>query len=155
MTTGTMAIESFRHYNFLTTEQHETHPSSPSCLSTTRSTLRRVVMLNRSAKVCSYFPLIVFDVSLACLPNHSPCLSFSSRFTLFSILTEDSSILAKKLLKLGAVSSLLYAMGNLEYPDSQRQASLALEFLCHAFPSVDQVVREAMGPSLYSDFICV
>ncbi|CAH8662740.1 unnamed protein product [Dicrocoelium dendriticum] len=64
MTTGTMTIESFRDHNFLTTEQHETHPSSPSCLSTTRSTLRRVVMLN-------------------------------------SILTEDSSILAKKLLKVG------------------------------------------------------
>uniref|UniRef100_A0A5K3F0T1 TIR domain-containing protein n=1 Tax=Mesocestoides corti TaxID=53468 RepID=A0A5K3F0T1_MESCO len=43
------------------------------------------------------------------------------------ILIEDSADLAKKLLKFGALSGLLYAMGNLEYPDSQRQASLALK----------------------------
>ncbi|KAF7233199.1 hypothetical protein EG68_10919 [Paragonimus skrjabini miyazakii] len=68
------------------------------------------------------------------------------------ILAQDSTLLTKKILKLGALSSLLYAMGNLEYPDSQRQASLTLEYLCQTYPLIDQVVREAMGPSLHEEF---
>ncbi|KAA3679003.1 uncharacterized protein DEA37_0007573 [Paragonimus westermani] len=68
------------------------------------------------------------------------------------ILAQDSTLLTKKILKLGALSSLLYAMGNLEYPDSQHQASLTLEYLCQTYPLIDQVVREAVGPSLHEEF---
>ncbi|TPP58669.1 Armadillo type fold [Fasciola gigantica] len=68
------------------------------------------------------------------------------------ILAQDSTVLTKKLLKLGALSSLLYALGNLEFPDSQRQASLTVEYLCQTYPLIDQVVREAMGPSMHEEF---
>nr|CAH8819331.1 unnamed protein product [Trichobilharzia regenti] len=68
------------------------------------------------------------------------------------ILAQDSPTVAIKIIKMGAVSSLLYAMGNLEFPDSQRQASLALEYLCQTYPLVDQVVYEAMGPVLHTEF---
>ncbi|KAA0198717.1 Armadillo type fold, partial [Fasciolopsis buskii] len=68
------------------------------------------------------------------------------------ILAQDSPVITKKLLKLGALSSLLYALGNLEFPDSQRQASLTVEYLCQTYPLIDQVVREAMGPSMHDEF---
>ncbi|CAL8102328.1 unnamed protein product [Calicophoron daubneyi] len=68
------------------------------------------------------------------------------------ILCQDSTALTKKLLKLGCLSSLLYAMGNLEFPDSQRQASQTVEYLCRTYTLIDQVVREAMGPILYEEF---
>ncbi|TGZ62750.1 hypothetical protein CRM22_007273 [Opisthorchis felineus] len=68
------------------------------------------------------------------------------------ILAQDSRELTKKILKLGALSSLLYAMGNLEFSDSQRQASLTLEYLCQTYPVIDLVVRDAMGPSMHDEF---
>ncbi|TPP65940.1 hypothetical protein FGIG_12212 [Fasciola gigantica] len=73
-------------------------------------------------------------------------------FRTYRILAQDSTVLTKKLLKLGALSSLLYALGNLEFPDSQRQASLTVEYLCQTYPLIDQVVREAMGPSMHEEF---
>ncbi|CAH8640661.1 unnamed protein product [Heterobilharzia americana] len=69
------------------------------------------------------------------------------------ILSQDSPTISKKIIKMGAISSLLYAMGNLEFPDSQRQASLALEYLCQTYPLVDQAVYEAMGPVLHDEFV--
>lgn len=44
-------------------------------------------------------------------------------------------------------------MGNQEYADSQRQASIALEFLCRTFPIVDEHVREAVTESFYTQFM--
>ncbi|CAH8663867.1 unnamed protein product [Schistosoma bovis] len=69
------------------------------------------------------------------------------------ILSQDSSTVSRKIIKMGALSNLLYAMGNLEFSDSQRQASLALEYLCRTYPLVDEVVSEAMGPVLHEEFI--
>lgn len=68
------------------------------------------------------------------------------------ILCQDSAEISMKVLKMGALSSLLYAMGNLEFPDSQRQASLALEYLCRKYPLVDEIVRQTMGPTLHDEF---
>lgn len=47
----------------------------------------------------------------------------------------------------------MYAMGNQDYADSQRQASLALEFLCRTFPMVDDHVKEAVTESFYTNFM--
>uniref|UniRef100_A0A3Q0KMJ5 Armadillo-like helical domain containing protein 1 n=2 Tax=Schistosoma mansoni TaxID=6183 RepID=A0A3Q0KMJ5_SCHMA len=69
------------------------------------------------------------------------------------ILSQDSSTISRKIIKMGALSNLLYAMGNLEFSDSQRQASLALEYLCQTYPLVDEIVSEAMGPVLHEEFI--
>lgn len=47
----------------------------------------------------------------------------------------------------------MYAMGNQDYADSQRQASLALEFLCRTFPIVDDHVKEAVTDAFYTGFM--
>ncbi|KAM7542963.1 hypothetical protein Aperf_G00000014488 [Anoplocephala perfoliata] len=69
-----------------------------------------------------------------------------------TVLIEDSVDLTKRLLKFGALSGLLYAMGNLEYPDSQRQASLAVKILCVKYPPIRSVVAQVMGYALYDEF---
>ena len=47
----------------------------------------------------------------------------------------------------------MYAMGNQDYADSQRQASLTLEFLCRTFPIVDDHVKEAVTETFYTNFM--
>ncbi|CAH8567900.1 unnamed protein product [Schistosoma turkestanicum] len=69
------------------------------------------------------------------------------------ILSQDSPTVSRKIIKMGAISNLLYAMGNFEFSNSQRQASLALKYLCQTYPLVDEVVSEAMGPVLHDEFM--
>ncbi|KAL4237129.1 hypothetical protein ACF0H5_005510 [Mactra antiquata] len=69
------------------------------------------------------------------------------------ILARDSNELAEKLIQLRVVHNLCYAMGNMDYADSQRQASISLEYLCRTFPIVDDHVRDAMGDNLYDLFM--
>lgn len=47
----------------------------------------------------------------------------------------------------------MFAMGNQDYADSQRQAALALEFLCRTFPIVDDHVKEAVTEQFYNNFM--
>nr|CDS19404.1 Armadillo type fold [Echinococcus granulosus] len=68
------------------------------------------------------------------------------------VLIEDSVDLTKRLLSLGALSGLLYAMGNLEYPDSQRHASLAVKMLCERYLPIREIVSQVMGQALYEEF---
>lgn len=69
------------------------------------------------------------------------------------ILARESNELAEKLIQLRVVHNLMYAMGNMDYADSQRQASISLEYLCRTFPIVDEHVRDAMGDNLYDLFM--
>ena len=69
------------------------------------------------------------------------------------IISRDSSANAKQLLSLGSVQQLMYAMGNVDYADSQRQAALSLEYLVRVFPAVNETVKEAMGEELYALFM--
>ncbi|XP_064624943.1 armadillo-like helical domain containing protein 1 isoform X1 [Lineus longissimus] len=69
------------------------------------------------------------------------------------ILARESTDLAEKLIQLRVVHNLMYAMGNLDYADSQRQASISLEFLSTNYPIVDDHVKDAMGDVLYEMFI--
>lgn len=69
------------------------------------------------------------------------------------ILARESNELAEKLIQLRVVHNLCYAMGNMDYADSQRQASISLEYLCRTFPIVDDHVRDAMGDNLYDLFM--
>lgn len=69
------------------------------------------------------------------------------------MLCEESLDLAQKLIQQRVAHHLMYAMGNQDYADSQRQASLALEFLCRTFPIVDEHVREAVSESFYNQFM--
>ena len=69
------------------------------------------------------------------------------------ILSRDSAENSKQLLGLGCVQQLLYAMGNVDYADSQRQAALTLEYFVRIFPTVNEAVKEAMGDTLYDQFM--
>ncbi|XP_069126971.1 armadillo-like helical domain containing protein 1 [Argopecten irradians] len=69
------------------------------------------------------------------------------------ILERESNEIAEKLIQLKVTHNLLYAMGNQDHADSQRQASMSLEYLCRTFPIVDENVREAMGEVLYNLFM--
>lgn len=69
------------------------------------------------------------------------------------ILAQESDAFANSLIQLRVVHHLMYAMGNVDHADSQRQAALTLEYLCTNFPIVDEHVREATGDALYYLFI--
>lgn len=69
------------------------------------------------------------------------------------ILCRDSSANAEVFLNLRVINRILIAMGNTDYADSQRQASLTLEYLIRIFPSVNESVKIAMGEDLYELFM--
>lgn len=58
------------------------------------------------------------------------------------ILCRDSSNIAEKFLKIRVIHQLLYAMGNVDYADSQRQASLSLEVRIYVACRFMNVCRE-------------
>lgn len=57
------------------------------------------------------------------------------------------------MLHLRVVHSLLAAMGNSDHCNSQRQASLTLEYFVQMFPVVEEHVRRSMGEELYQLFL--
>ncbi|XP_013409610.1 uncharacterized protein C1orf228 homolog [Lingula anatina] len=69
------------------------------------------------------------------------------------ILARESTELAEKLIQYRMVHNMMFAMGNQDYADSQRQASITLEYFCRTFPIVDDHVRDAMGEALYEQFM--
>ncbi|KAI4872322.1 hypothetical protein NFI96_027750 [Prochilodus magdalenae] len=69
------------------------------------------------------------------------------------MLAQGSQETSAELIHLGVVHHLLYAMGNQEHADAQRQASLALEHFVRSYPVVEEHVHTAMGPALFSSFI--
>ncbi|XP_033117089.1 armadillo-like helical domain containing protein 1 isoform X3 [Anneissia japonica] len=69
------------------------------------------------------------------------------------ILSHQSNHLCERLIQLRCVSNLMVAMGNEDHADSQRQASITLEYLVRTFPIVDENVNEAMGDNLYQLFL--
>ncbi|XP_002741408.1 armadillo-like helical domain containing protein 1 [Saccoglossus kowalevskii] len=69
------------------------------------------------------------------------------------ILAREYDEIAEKMIQLRVVHNLMIAMGNEDHADSQRQASITLEYLSTTFPLVDEHARDAMGESLYQMFI--
>ncbi|XP_067270145.1 armadillo-like helical domain containing protein 1 isoform X4 [Pseudorasbora parva] len=69
------------------------------------------------------------------------------------ILAQRSEEISKELLSLRVIHHLLYAMGNQEHADSQRQASLALEHFVRMYPVVEEHVHRAMGTTLFESFM--
>ncbi|XP_045440709.1 armadillo-like helical domain containing protein 1 [Pipistrellus kuhlii] len=68
------------------------------------------------------------------------------------VLVRGNMTLAEEMLGLRVVHSLMAAMGNAEHSNSQRQASLTLEYLVQVFPVVEQHVQKSMGDELYQLF---
>ncbi|XP_070563308.1 armadillo-like helical domain containing protein 1 [Ptychodera flava] len=69
------------------------------------------------------------------------------------ILVREFEDIGEKLIQLRVVHNLMVAMGNEDHADSQRQASITLEFLTSSYPVVDEHVKDAMGEALYQAFI--
>ncbi|KAJ8403225.1 hypothetical protein AAFF_G00354420 [Aldrovandia affinis] len=68
-------------------------------------------------------------------------------------LSQESQELSRDLLSLRVVHHLLYAMGNKEHTDTQRQASMALEHFVHMNLVVEEHVRKLMGITLFDLFM--
>ncbi|XP_005370132.1 armadillo-like helical domain containing protein 1 [Microtus ochrogaster] len=69
------------------------------------------------------------------------------------ILARSDLKLAEELLHMRVVHSLMTAMGNTDHSNSQRLASLTLEYFVQLFPLVEEHVRKAMGKELYQLFL--
>ncbi|KAG2461354.1 armadillo-like helical domain containing protein 1 [Polypterus senegalus] len=69
------------------------------------------------------------------------------------ILAKQSPELSKELLHLRVVHHLVYAMGNQENSESQRQASLTLEYFVRMFSVVEEHVQKAMEDNLFHLFL--
>uniref|UniRef100_W5KCR4 Armadillo like helical domain containing 1 n=1 Tax=Astyanax mexicanus TaxID=7994 RepID=W5KCR4_ASTMX len=69
------------------------------------------------------------------------------------ILAQSSQRTSEELIHLGVVHQLLYAMGNQEHEDAQKQASLTLEHFVRSDPVVEEHVQRAMGPALFGSFM--
>ncbi|XP_038857010.1 armadillo-like helical domain containing protein 1 [Salvelinus namaycush] len=69
------------------------------------------------------------------------------------LLAQGSQELSQELLPLRVVHHLMYAMGNQEHADAQRQASLALEHFVRTYPVVEEHVRRTMGINLFAAFM--
>ncbi|XP_059840208.1 armadillo-like helical domain containing protein 1 isoform X3 [Hypanus sabinus] len=95
-------------------------------------------------------PKILYDEPTSNLMESSPIyVQQAAAAKVIGIIMKESTETAEELLHLRVVHRLLIVMGNLEYADSQKQACLALEYLIHTFPVVEEHVQKAMGESLY------
>uniref|UniRef100_A0A8C2TBK7 Armadillo like helical domain containing 1 n=1 Tax=Coturnix japonica TaxID=93934 RepID=A0A8C2TBK7_COTJA len=68
------------------------------------------------------------------------------------ILAKESAEVAEELIQLKVVHGLMVAVGNLDYPLSQRNASISLEYFVRTYPFVEECVRKAVGHTLFQLF---
>ncbi|CAF1181460.1 unnamed protein product [Didymodactylos carnosus] len=68
-------------------------------------------------------------------------------------LAKKSNELANKFLRLQIVNVLLFVIGNEDYPESQRQATLTLEYFVKHYPVVYDSVFKALGDQLFDMFL--
>ncbi|XP_059777296.1 armadillo-like helical domain containing protein 1 isoform X4 [Balaenoptera ricei] len=96
---------------------------------------------------------IVSDSSVLQLTAHLPLfLQQAAAAKAIGILARGNTSLAEEMLHLRVVHSLMAAMGNMDHSNSQRQASLTLEYFVQLFPVVEEHVRRSMGEELYKLF---
>ncbi|XP_061042641.1 armadillo-like helical domain containing protein 1 isoform X1 [Eubalaena glacialis] len=96
---------------------------------------------------------IVSDSSVLQLTAHLPLfLQQAAAAKAIGILARGNTSLAEEMLPLRVVHSLMAAMGNVDHSNSQRQASLTLEYFVQLFPVVEEHVRRSMGEELYKLF---
>ncbi|XP_056389122.1 armadillo-like helical domain containing protein 1 [Hyla sarda] len=65
------------------------------------------------------------------------------------MLARESAELCEEMIRMRVVHHLLFAMGNTGHTESQRQASLALEYFVSMSPVVEEQVRIAIGEKLF------
>ncbi|XP_072048315.1 armadillo-like helical domain containing protein 1 [Amphiura filiformis] len=99
-------------------------------------------------------PEILDDPSAPDLKRPLPVfIQQASAAKVIGILVKESRPIAEKLIQLRCVHNLMVAMGNEDHADSQRQASITLEYLASTFTIVNENIREAMGDVLYQLFM--
>ncbi|XDA69868.1 hypothetical protein R6Z07F_000241 [Ovis aries] len=97
---------------------------------------------------------IVSDSSVLELTAHLPLfLQQAAAAKAIGILARHNTTLAEEMLHLRVIHSLMAAMGNTDHSNSQRQASLTLEYFVQLFPVVEENVRKTMGEELYKLFL--
>ncbi|XP_053325930.1 armadillo-like helical domain containing protein 1 [Spea bombifrons] len=64
-------------------------------------------------------------------------------------LARESTELCEELIQLRVIHHLLFVMGNQDHTESQRQASLAVEYFVLSIPVVEEQVRKAVGDKLF------
>ncbi|EDO48169.1 predicted protein [Nematostella vectensis] len=72
---------------------------------------------------------------------------------MIGILAKESPEISEALVQLRATHGLLYAMGNTQHADSQRQAGITLEFFVRSYPLINEKVKEALGDTFYEEFL--
>nr|XP_012807126.2 armadillo-like helical domain containing protein 1 [Jaculus jaculus] len=98
-------------------------------------------------------PKILTDTSILQLTTRVPVfLQQAAAAKTIGILARSQLSLAEEMLHLRVVHSLMAAMGNTDHSNSQRLASLTLEFFVKTFPVVEDHVRKSMGEDLYQLF---
>ncbi|XP_034507073.1 armadillo-like helical domain containing protein 1 isoform X2 [Ailuropoda melanoleuca] len=99
-------------------------------------------------------PKIFNDSLVPQLTAHLPVfLQQAAAAKAIRVLARSNMNIAEKMLHLRVVHSLLAAMGNSDHSNSQRQASLTLEYFVQVFPVVEEHVRRSMGEDLYQLFL--
>jgi len=99
-------------------------------------------------------PEIVQDDSAPHLAAPLPVyLQQAAAAKLIGILSKKHAVVAEAAVQLGCVHSLLVTMANHEHADSQKQAALTLEYFVRSFQTVQEAVREALGPRFFKEFM--
>ncbi|XP_004679527.1 PREDICTED: uncharacterized protein C1orf228 homolog [Condylura cristata] len=113
-----------------------------------------VALLIPSVKETSKLqPKILNETSVLQVTAHLPVfLQQAAAAKAIGVLVRRNMGLAEEMLHLRVVHSLMTAMGNTDHSNSQRQASLTLEFFVQTFPVVEELVRKSMGEELFKLF---
>nr|XP_020039021.1 uncharacterized protein C1orf228 homolog [Castor canadensis] len=114
-----------------------------------------VAMLIPSVKETSKLqPKILTDSAVLQLTAHLPVfLQQAAAAKTILVLARSSLRVAEELLHLRVIHSLMAAMGNTDHSNSQRLASVTLEYFVQMFPVVEEHVRKSMGEELYQLFL--
>ncbi|KAG8507672.1 Armadillo-like helical domain containing protein 1, partial [Galemys pyrenaicus] len=114
-----------------------------------------VALLIPSVKETSKLqPKILNETSVLQVTAHLPVfLQQAAAAKAIRVLVHSNMGLAEEMLHLRVVHSLMTAMGNTDHSNSQRQASLTLEFFVQMFPLVEELVRKSMGEELFKLFL--
>ncbi|XP_078527870.1 armadillo-like helical domain containing protein 1 isoform X6 [Lissotriton helveticus] len=135
--------------------------SSPKAQQLALQTLRIVQAIVKTASPCIVDPLlgVLQTMHLEVQyedPEVPPLAESMSAFIqqaaaakAIGMLARESVELCEELIQLRVVHHLLFAIGNQHHVESQRQASLTLEFFIRSFPRVGEHVEKAIGAKLY------
>ncbi|XP_013377099.1 PREDICTED: uncharacterized protein C1orf228 homolog isoform X4 [Chinchilla lanigera] len=113
-----------------------------------------VALLIPSIKTSQQHHKILTECPLLQLTAHpASFLQQAAAAKAIRVLALHSLRVAEEMLRLHVVRNLMAAMGNADHSNSQRLASLALQFFVQTFPVVEEHVRRSMGEELYELFL--